>query len=144
MSEFGALKLQSNIEERIARLIESAENLIVERKDKLEQIDTMSSQIRNVMSVANDAPHVAVVTNFVRYQIGRAGVPRRAWKDTGLGEALIKEIEGKMHDLAKEAVTAAEFGDVGQVQAQLTRLLLGFMYRRYVYESERLRQGGRK
>jgi hypothetical protein len=143
MSEFGALKLQSEIDSRIGALVEGADRLISDRSNKLEGLD-MNSQLRNVMAVANDAPHVAVVISFIRYQMGRAGAPGKAWKGTGLGEAVIKEIDGELHNLAQEAVRESSFGNADEVHTRLTRLLLGFMYRRYVYESDRLKAGGRK
>lgn len=142
MTDIGGLRLQSEIERRMGDLIESAERLITDRGDNIKHIESASTQIRNAMSVANDAPHIAVVTSFIRYQIGRAGTPNKVWKVTGLGEAVIKEIEGRVHSLAQGAVSASDFGSVDEVQVQLTRLLLGFMYRRYVYEADKLQKGG--
>ena len=139
MSKLGELKLQSSIDKRIGALVGTAEKLITERTSKLNLID--ASQIRNAMAVANSAPHVAVVTNFIRYQMGRTGAPGKAWKDTGLGEAVNKEIDGTIHKLAEETVKDAGFGETDAVQAQLTRLLLGFMHRRYVYEADKLKAG---
>jgi len=136
MSEMKELKLQSEIENRIGKIVEDAEKLITERGSEIASIDA-SSQIRNAMAVANSAPHPAVVTNFIRYQMGRKGAPGEVWKNTGLGEAVIKAIDGSVHTLAKEAVERAGFGDVHQVQVQMTRLLLGFMNRRYVYEYDK-------
>lgn len=38
------------------------------------------SGLHNVLDVAKESPHVAVVTNFIRYQVGRdAGPPRTRW-----------------------------------------------------------------
>jgi hypothetical protein len=158
-NEMKELKLQHAIDQAVGRLVEEAEKLILDCRNKIEQIE--ANQIRNVMAVANSAPHTAVVTNFIRYQMGRAGRPSRAWKDTKLGEALVTVIDGPVQSLAQEAVNAAKHGSVEAlnveamnaeaanveaanaaeyrsvetVQVEMTRLLLGFMYRRYVYEA---------
>jgi hypothetical protein len=137
MSQLGELKLQNSIDKRIGELVGTAERLITERTGTLKLIEV--NQIRNAMAVANSAPHVAVVTNFIRYQMGRTGAPGRAWKETGLGEAVNKEIDSTMQRLADETIKEAGFGEINAVQAQLTRLLLGFMHRRYVYEADKLK-----
>ncbi|MCG3144838.1 MAG: hypothetical protein HONDAALG_02311 [Gammaproteobacteria bacterium] len=141
MSEMNELTLQARIDAKIGRLVECAEGLITDRLDKIKEVDgsqrIAGSQIRNVMAVANTAPHPAVVTNFIRYQMGRSGAPSNAWKNTKLGEAVITIIDGELQKLAKEIVSdvsdCKESKEI-EMQMQMTRLLLGFMYRRYVYE----------
>ncbi|MFL6214387.1 MAG: hypothetical protein ACJ74J_10910 [Blastocatellia bacterium] len=132
-NEIKELKLQRGIDQTIGTLVEQAEKLIIDCRSKIKQID--ANQIRNVMAVANSAPHPAVVTNFIYYQMGRSGKPSKAWKETKLGEAVVAVIDGQLHRLAQKAVEAASYGSVETVQVEMTRLLLGFMYRRYVYEA---------
>ncbi|MCS6803540.1 MAG: hypothetical protein RMM98_17655 [Acidobacteriota bacterium] len=134
MSEMKELKLQSEIERRIGRLVEEAETLISNLKGNIDKIE--ASQIRNVIAVANSAPHPAIVTNFIRYQMGRSGAPGKAWKESGLGDRVISAIDKTVRNLASEADQAAAFGNVDEVQIRMTRLLLGFMNRRFVYEKE--------
>lgn len=137
MNEVRELRLQSEIERRIGQLVHEAERLITNLGENINNIE--ASQIRNVMAVANSAPHPAIVTNFIRYQMGRSGAPSRAWKESGLGERVIGAIDRTVHELAKEAVQAADFGNPDEVQIRMTRLLLGFMNRRFVYQKEVLR-----
>jgi hypothetical protein len=62
------LKLQSEIDRRVGELVVTAEKVIEKLGDKVTMIE--NNQIKNVLSVANAAPHSAVVTNFIRYQTG--------------------------------------------------------------------------
>jgi hypothetical protein len=133
MSQVGEMKLQKEIEGCIGDLIRTAEKLVTDLGDKIKSIE--QNQIRNVLAVANSAPHVAVVTNFIRYQMGRSGAPGKAWKNTGLGKAVIDAIEGSMSRIAGKAAEKSGY-NVDEVQVRLTRLLLGFMNRRYVYEAD--------
>lgn len=134
MNEMKELKLQSEIEKRIGKLVDEAEKLIINLGEKINNIE--GSQIRNVMAVANSAPHPAIVTNFIRYQMGRSGAPGKAWKESGLGDKVISAIDQTVRKLATEADQAANFGNVDDVQIRMTRLLLGFMNRRFVYQKE--------
>lgn len=134
MSEMKELKLQSEIENRIGKLVEEAEKLITNLGGNIANVE--ASQIRNIMAVANSAPHPAVVTNFIRYQMGRSGAPGKAWKDSGLGDKVINAIDRTVRELATDADKAANFGNVDDVQIRMTRLLLGFMNRRFVYQKE--------
>lgn len=133
------IRLQVEIDGKVGDLVSHAEKLIADRLDKVKQIE--GSQLRNVMAVANTAPHPAVVVNFIRYQIGRSATAK-AWKDTGLGDAVIALIDVADHcelnKLAKQAVSEAKCGEVFDVQMQMIRLLLGFMNRRFVYEKDKI------
>jgi hypothetical protein len=134
MNEMKELKLQAEIDNRISELIEIGDDIIAKLGPNISKID--ANQIRNVMAVANSAPHPAVVTNFIRYQIGRQATAK-AWKETGLGNAVIGAIEDRVRRLAEEADKAARVGNVSDVQIRMTRLLLGFMNYRYVYEADK-------
>jgi hypothetical protein len=134
MTEMKELKLQSEIEKHIGELVNEAEKLITDLGDSIKNIE--ANQIRNVMAVAKTAPHPAVVTNFIRYQMGRKGAPGQAWKDSGLGDKVITLIDQTVRQLAAKADQAASFGNPDEVQIRMTRLLLGFMNRRFVYQKE--------
>ena len=137
------LKLQSAIEQRLARLVGIAEALIDELdSEKIRNID--ASQLRNAIAVANTAPHPAVLTNFIRYQMGRSGKPQKAWRDTGLGDKVNKQIEVDLKALAGNVATDARRGssqepqpdEVDEIHIRLTRLMLGFMNRYFVYKKD--------
>ncbi len=148
-NEMKELKLKQSLDQTVGTLVEQGEKLINDCRGKIGQID--ANQIRNVMAVANSAPHPAVVTNFIHYQMGRSGKPGKAWKDTKLGEAVVSVIDGQVRRLAKEVVEEAArrnkdtehkevveetaHRNIDAVQMEMIRLLLGFMYRRYVYEA---------
>lgn len=125
------LKLQNAIDKRLRDLIELGNEVIAGLGDKINKVDT--NQIRNVIAIAATAPHPAIVTSFIRYQIGRS-TTARAWKDTGLGESLINAIEERVRELAQQV---AEGKDVDEIHIRMTRLLLGFMNHRYIYEKQK-------
>lgn len=143
LESLAGLELQAAIDERIDKLVEWGSSIIDAVMPKASGVD-LSTQLRNVLAVANAAPHPLVLTSFIGYQIGRQ-TTQKAWKSTGLGEKLINTIEVEVAQLAKEA---AGKNDLAQVQMRMSRLLLGFMYQRYVHEASKLkdtpRQEGRR
>jgi hypothetical protein len=140
MTEIGVLKLQSEIDKRMGQIVSAAEKVITDLGDNVTKIK--EAQLRNVMAVANTAPHTSIVTSFIRYQMGRRET-QAAWKGTALGPRLIKLIDESVRQMAQSAVKESNYGEVDEVQVQMTRLLLGFMNRRFVYEyDQRNRRGG--
>lgn len=128
------LELQAAIDDRMDKLVEWGNDIIDAVMPKASSVD-LSTQLRNVLAVANAAPHPLVLTSFIGYQIGRQ-TTQKAWKNTGLGEKLINTIEV---DVARLAAEAAGKGDVARVQMRMARLLLGFMSQRYVHEASKLK-----
>lgn len=129
------LKLQKSIDDRLGRIVQIGEKLIDDLDDRhLEKIE--GNQIRNVIAVANSAPHPAVVTNFIRYQMGRSGNPSRAWRETGLGDKVITQIEDTLKTLAADVFKEAPVSSADIVQVRLTSLMLGFMNRHFVYKTD--------
>lgn len=131
--ELSELKLQSEIDDRVGDLVQLGDAIIDKLIPSIGKVD--ASQLRNAMAVANSAPHPAIVTSFIRYQVGRQ-TTAKAWKETGLGETLISAIDGDVQRWAKEAADKVK-ADVSEVQMRMTRLLLGFMNHRFVYESSK-------
>ncbi|PYP83344.1 MAG: hypothetical protein DMF61_23415 [Blastocatellia bacterium AA13] len=125
------LKLRSEIDKKIGELVLRAEKVIEDLRDKLNRIE--NNQIKNVLAVANSAPHSAIVTNFIRYQMGRQGAPRKAWSESGLGEKVIQEVDGRVRALASTVASAAGCADVDYVHAKLVSLFLGFLNRSFVF-----------
>jgi hypothetical protein len=133
------LILQSQIDERVGELVIRAEKLMESLGDEVRKIE--ANQIKNVLAVANSAPHPAVVINFIRYQMGRHGAPRKAWRDTKLGEKVVAEIEGRVKALAGDVARAANYANQDDVHARLVRLFLGFLNRSFVYHSAKYNRG---
>jgi plasmid replication initiation protein len=66
--------------------------------DAFQKSDLEESGLRNLLDVARESPHVAVVTNYIRYQVGRDSSPRPTkWaakmtcKERGEDEAKVAE-----------------------------------------------------
>lgn len=125
------LKLQAAVDKRLRRLIELGNEIIDNLGDEIRKVE--ANQIRNVIAIAATAPHPAIVTSFIRYQIGRS-TTAKAWKETGLGENLIDVIDKQVHGLAEEIAGGL---DVGELHIRMTRLLLGFMNHRFTYEKKK-------
>lgn len=96
------------------------------------------SQLRNLMAIAGETESPAVVTNFIRYQMGRDSKNKECWArlgHTGLpfGELLIHAID---KGAVKEAIGKVEGleGPALQVaRMQMVRHFLGFMSRHLKY-----------
>lgn len=103
------------------------------------------NQIRNVLNVAEESHSVEVVTNFVRYQIGRS-VGGRQWQYNGFGLQVIADIEeGIVAEQARQAGDNAatrivELGGTADAEAlcneayvALTRYYLGYLNRAFYF-----------
>lgn len=131
MTKKSELELLAAIESRMGDLVGLA-NAIVD--DAMPRVKTdLTTQLRNAMAIANAAPHPLVLTSFIGYQMGRQ-TTSKAWRETGLGDRLIKAIEGDVQAWAAEAAGEKDSPDV---QMRMARLLLGFMSHRWVYKKER-------
>jgi len=105
------------------------------------------SQLDNVVAVAAEAQCVDVITNFVRYQIGRLS----PWRYKGFGLQVIKDIEEEQGPVVQAAKrVAAEVAErlreakyeadekelCREAHLELTRLYLGYLTRCFVYGYE--------
>jgi hypothetical protein len=64
------------------------------------------NQIRNVLNVVEESHSLAVVANFIRYQLGRSQTGP-AWRHNGFGLRVIKQIEssdGVVHRRTEQAL----------------------------------------
>jgi hypothetical protein len=102
-----------------------------------------TSQLRNVLTVADDTQSVAVVTNFIRYQMGRSKRDE-AWLHGDFGkklvdalehpkgvverlvEKVVKEVTRQVEDATEESVTSL-------ARVSLVRLYLGYLNRWFYY-----------
>jgi hypothetical protein len=88
------------------------------------------SQLRNLLSAAQAGSSLAVLVNFLRYQIGRKD---KGWPDRGSGEALEKLLREDLKGLAAQAEKVRADDDHFEVEPHLAAQLLGFIIREYTY-----------
>ena len=120
------------------------------------------NQIRNVLNVAEESRSLAVVANFIRYQMGRSQTGL-AWRhvrgEKVFGLRIIEQIESPQGVVAQQTEAALaharkRVGDVPQEAAQslrydLARYYLGYLNRAFYYGRETkkwddLRQAGKE
>ena len=134
-----ALDLQKEGLVRAAEILLSEGEVTAIPKNKLGD-----SQLNNLLAIANETESPAVVTNFIRYQMGRDGQGRH-WSRPGasgrkLGDLFIDAIEtGAVH----QAVEAVGLTGVERQLAHiyLTRHFLGFVSRHLKYLEPQRAQG---
>lgn len=90
------------------------------------------TQLRNLLAAAQSGSPVAILRNFLHYQMGREK-KSQAWNDSPSGHALIalleREVEKPVAELALgEALRFA-------LEAELAAQLLGFLSREYTYRA---------
>jgi hypothetical protein len=116
----------------------------------LEGSNMEKNQIRNVLNVAEERAGVAVVTNFIRYQIGRSRTGQE-WQHQGFGLRVVDDIEreGWVVDQAtQDAVAYAQRlidqrggeADAAELERkareQLMRYYLGYLHRAFYFGNE--------
>jgi hypothetical protein len=100
------------------------------------------NQIRNAINVADESSSILVVTNFIRYQIGRSSRGKE-WQYNGFGLRLVEDIEaGEVLQAAKAAAKFAA-GKIGpsadeealkdEAHLELTRYYLGYLNRAFIF-----------
>ena len=130
VSQRRALDLQKE------NLVKAAEQLLEKGQvARLSRNKLGDSQLKNLLAIANETESPAVVTNFVRYQMGRR---KDGWEWQGenrirLGDRLIEAIDNGAVKAAVDAVA-----DLDDVQRQLAKMLmlrhfLGFISRHLTY-----------
>jgi hypothetical protein len=100
------------------------------------------NQIRNVLNVAEEGRSVEVVTNFIRYQIGRSSKGQQ-WQYKGFGLRVIEDIEtgivAQAADRAAEQAAQAISEEVDkaalrrEAYLELTRYYLGYLNRAFYF-----------
>ena len=121
----------------------NADALLLEGASGNEKLE--KNQIRNVLNVAEESHSLAVVTNFIRYQIGRSGTGP-AWRYGGFGKQVIKQIEASDGVVTRQTERMLkelheQFGRVppdiaAEVRYDLMRHYLGYLHRAFYYGSE--------
>lgn len=129
-------ELDSQVVQRAEAVVDNTPDIADEKKDGLED-----KQIRNVGAVADNTQSVAVVDNFIKYQMGRnfdEKKPRNEQKKWCLpdkdgkpfGEAMRDDL-GQLQEWAKSKAT----GDViaEELAIRLVRRYCGYLARYFKY-----------
>lgn len=112
------------------------------------------NQIRNVLNVAEESRSLAVVTNFIRYQLGRSQT-RDAWQHKQQGKCfglqVIQQIEASDGIVAKQTQAALERAQervedipeeaIDELRYDLMRYYLGYLNRAFIYGKETRKWG---
>jgi hypothetical protein len=103
------------------------------------------NQIRNVLNVAEESRSLAVVTNFIRYQLGRRQT-RDAWQKNDFGLRVIEQIEAPKGIIAQQTEAVLKKAqerveeipqDVAEgLRYDLMRYYLGYLNRAFIYGKE--------
>ncbi|MEA5499055.1 hypothetical protein VB834_09880 [Limnoraphis robusta Tam1] len=94
------------------------------------------SQFRNLVRVAESTESTEAIKNFLRYQVGRDNKWGRGKES--LAETIIKDIDGKLKELARKISKEAKTDEYNSILIQLTRRYLGYgaRYLKYKLEGE--------
>lgn len=99
------LALKQEINRQLDAIIKRANEIVVLLKPSgNKESELEENQIRNVINVASSSQNVEVVTNFIRYQIGRSKSGKQ-WQYGNFGEKIIEDIESGI--ILKSAQSAA-------------------------------------
>jgi hypothetical protein len=127
-------EMDTAVVQRAEAVVDNTSGITDEKKGGLED-----KQIRNVMAVAEETQSVAVVDNFIKYQIGR-NKENEGWRfgeGQGFGEAVRADLTW-----LQEAAKRQASGEVKteELAIRLVRRYLGYLNRHFKYVQ--VRQGG--
>jgi hypothetical protein len=86
-------------------------------------------QLRNVIAVADDTKSIAVIENFIKYQIGR----HDEWRYHDFGEKLIGDLL-RLREWARKMVESEI--EENDLAIRLVRRYLGYLIRYFVYQQK--------
>jgi len=139
------LALQASIRRQMDAIVRAAnaDAALLEGAGESEKME--KNQIRNVLNVAEESRSLAVVTNFIRYQMGRSGTGP-AWRYKNFGLQVIEQIESPKGVVARQTATVLErarkqTGEIPPektdvVRYDLMRYYLGYLHRAFYYGNE--------
>jgi len=142
-----ALVLEDAIRKQMDPIVRQAAEAVklLKPESGSKQSGMRENQIRNVLNVAEESDSVEVVTNFIRYQIGRSSSDKQ-WQYNGFGLQVVHDIEEGVVAERAEVVgqQAAErieaSGDTADAEAlcaeayvALTRFYLGYLNRAFYF-----------
>ncbi len=129
-------ELQTWLEDRKPELVAAAEEYVdrsgiyLKRPGTAGEPNVSSSQLRNLLNVAQSDRSLKVLVNFLRYQIGRRG---RGWEHTASGKELESFLTGRIATLCSEEGAAHIGVSRRELEAALASLFLGYVIREYKY-----------
>jgi hypothetical protein len=137
MSDFSEQRKQLKIQQRIRRVEDEIVDAIEEAlKNKNSYGDLEESQFRNLVRVADTTESIAVIKNFLLYQVGRDKKWGRG--ENSLAKNIISDIETKIFNLAEGIRNDADANadDLKHIWIELTRRYLGYGARYLVYKNK--------
>jgi hypothetical protein len=127
------LKIQKGIRRKEDEIVDAIETAL---KDKNSYGDLQESQFRNLVRVADTTESVAVIKNFLLYQVGRD----KKWGQgkNSLAQKIINDINEKITNFAEDIQRDVEGNEIDfkQIRIQLTRRYLGYGARYLVYKNK--------
>jgi hypothetical protein len=120
-------ELLQKIEERLDELVQIAERCVT--NTNAASTDLEESQLRNLQNLASATDSVAVLENFIAYQMGRRKLP------VAVGQRIlddIRELGRKAEEIVQDSREALRWA-----RMELIRLYLGFLVRKFVAERRR-------
>lgn len=127
------LKIQTGIRKVEDEIVDAIEQAL---KDKNSYGDLEESQFRNLVRVADTTESIAVIKNFLLYQVGRDKKWGRG--QNSLAQRIINDIDHKIQNLAERIQIDAEANqdDFKLIRIELTRRYLGYGARYLVYKNK--------
>lgn len=130
------LLIRRKLDEVDEQIVRRAEAVVDNTPGITKELD--DKQIRNIMAVADDTQSIAVVDNFIKYQIGRSydeKKPNQKWcfpdkNKRRFGEAIRMDLEW-IRELAKS--NAGDEVTTDELSIRLTRRYLGYLMRHFKY-----------
>ncbi|MEM9924585.1 MAG: hypothetical protein AAF915_12680 [Cyanobacteria bacterium P01_D01_bin.50] len=124
------LKIQKGIRQKEDEIVDAIETAL---KNKNSYGDLQESQFRNLVRVADTTESVAVIKNFLLYQVGRD----KKWGQgkNSLAHKIINDIDEKITNIAENIQIDVEGTEVDFkiIRIELTRRYLGYGARYLVY-----------
>jgi hypothetical protein len=120
-------ELVQKIEERLDELVQIAERCVT--NTNAASTDLEESQLRNLQNLASATDSVAVLENFIAYQMGRRKLP------VAVGQRIlddIRELGRKAEEIVQDSREVLRWA-----RMELIRLYLGFLVRKFVAERRR-------
>jgi hypothetical protein len=120
-------ELLQKIEERLDELVQIAERCVT--NTNAASTDLEESQLRNLQNLASATDSVAVLENFIAYQMGRRKLP------VAVGQRIlddIRELGRKAEEIVQDSREVLRWA-----RMELIRLYLGFLVRKFVAERKK-------
>jgi hypothetical protein len=102
----------------------------------IEIVPVATTQLQNLVRLAQNTSSVKEICLFIRYQIGRED-PERRWRNGEFGSRLIAAIE----EVARIPEQQVSIRESGVSPIDLVRLFLGYFQREAVYQETAAAQG---